>query len=416
MTSGIGTAPFRIFLPTHTLKFQPAFSKTQSTIKNQYITTPLPHHYHSTTNALMSRILFYCQRFCCAIALWFPRFGVNFLTTWAIYVLLFKLAFSYYHGFFRFLFATTGTFFYLMCTISYYRTVSNGGASPLDIPGFLVRVEDLEAGMASPPPAVFNNVTAKDNGEMRFCSKCNCWKPDRTHHCRSCKKCILRMDHHCPWFSSCIGFRNHKFFVQFLSYVILLCLICFCASIWALVRYFADEEYKQHYPTLSWIALCLTSGVMGLAVTAFGGYSIYLVFTNQTTLEMMEAVRYKSSIPSQEYRFQEAPDSRSVGNIFDLGWRDNWCELMGNSVIEWILPIMNKNMSDGTSFPINEVLWSSVQKHADHELNAVQQQRLYLAHQREQQRHRIEQSLHEDRIDYAAPSANVESIPLTSNY
>jgi palmitoyltransferase len=31
----------------------------------------------------------------------------------------------------------------------------------------------------------------------RWCLKCNAYKPERTHHCRQCNKCVLRMDHHC---------------------------------------------------------------------------------------------------------------------------------------------------------------------------------------------------------------------------
>lgn len=32
----------------------------------------------------------------------------------------------------------------------------------------------------------------------RWCSKCECIKPPRAHHCSICGRCIDRMDHHCP--------------------------------------------------------------------------------------------------------------------------------------------------------------------------------------------------------------------------
>ena len=33
----------------------------------------------------------------------------------------------------------------------------------------------------------------------RFCKKCECPKPARTHHCSVCRRCVMKMDHHCPW-------------------------------------------------------------------------------------------------------------------------------------------------------------------------------------------------------------------------
>ena len=49
-------------------------------------------------------------------------------------------------------------------------------------------------------------------------------KPPRTHHCSKCDRCILKMDHHCPWVGSCVGYDNHKVFVQFMIYVVIGCL------------------------------------------------------------------------------------------------------------------------------------------------------------------------------------------------
>merc|ERR1719316_2274002 len=37
----------------------------------------------------------------------------------------------------------------------------------------------------------------KQGGERRYCRWCMRYKPDRTHHYRPCRSCVLKMDHHC---------------------------------------------------------------------------------------------------------------------------------------------------------------------------------------------------------------------------
>jgi palmitoyltransferase len=37
------------------------------------------------------------------------------------------------------------------------------------------------------------------NGLPPWCSHCLNWKPDRAHHCSQLDRCVLRMDHFCPW-------------------------------------------------------------------------------------------------------------------------------------------------------------------------------------------------------------------------
>lgn len=123
--------------------------------------------------------------------------------------------------------------------------------------------------------------TAKDNGLFRFCNKCLAWKPDRAHHCSSCGRCVLRMDHHCPWFATCIGFRNHKFFLCFLGYVSLFCLSV-AASAGVGVYYFLRNEIAKlnegdlsaQFAPVNWIALAVVAIVMGLAVSIFFLYSL----------------------------------------------------------------------------------------------------------------------------------------------
>ncbi|KAF2279746.1 zf-DHHC-domain-containing protein [Westerdykella ornata] len=77
------------------------------------------------------------------------------------------------------------------------------------------------------------------------CKTCNLLKPARSKHCRICKTCVARMDHHCIWVNNCLGRGNYRWFLALLlSTGILLAYAAFLA--YSVIHPRAERYYAQH--------------------------------------------------------------------------------------------------------------------------------------------------------------------------
>ncbi|KAI1319019.1 Palmitoyltransferase [Mortierella claussenii] len=93
------------------------------------------------------------------------------------------------------------------------------------------------------PPADGSGVEYKRTTHTpRYCSNCDTYKPPRTHHCRSCKKCVLKMDHHCPWVYNCVGYFNYGHFVRFIIWTTIATFLC---ALFLILRCWEAYENEQ---------------------------------------------------------------------------------------------------------------------------------------------------------------------------
>ena len=259
-----------------------------------------------------------CERCCCSVVTYLPLVFVYGLTTWAIWVeagIGFLPRSSTWKGnvyiSYNYDFAATdnscnvghlasifGVFLYLILNWCYTIAVFTDPGSPLNT--------SEGTGYSSvptnePDPQLdVPSFTVKSTGGSRFCKKCHARKPDRAHHCSTCKRCVLKMDHHCPWLATCVGLRNYKPFMLFLVYTSIFCWLCFgVTAAWLWGEILSDGQYTESFMPINYVMLAVVAGIIGLVLTGFTAWHISLAWRGQTTIECLEKTRYLSPLKKQ---------------------------------------------------------------------------------------------------------------------
>ncbi|KAG0196726.1 palmitoyltransferase for Vac8p [Mortierella sp. GBA30] len=202
-----------------------------------------------------------------------------------------------------------------------------------------------EAGDHVPLGLSVRRFTVKRDGKMRYCQKCKFEKPDRTHHCSSCKRCVLKMDHHCPWLNNCVGHKNYKAFYLFVLWTSLYCVTLVACTI-PVAAEVVHLPYSENVFDPQWIFMILIGIVFGLCLVPFAIHHTLLINNNKTTIESFEKHRYRIGDSG------EVMQSR-VLNVFDLGRKQNFIQVLGPVWYLWLIPVRN-SIGNGWSFPANE--------------------------------------------------------------
>ncbi|XP_053615819.1 palmitoyltransferase ZDHHC2 isoform X2 [Plodia interpunctella] len=208
-------------------------------------------------------------------------------------------------------------------------------------------------------------VTRTMSGSVRYCNRCVLVKPDRAHHCSICARCVLKMDHHCPWVNNCVCYHNYKFFMLFLGYALLYCIFIMGTCLPYFIKFWKIyQEYKLAHcdrliDTGNFTKQCIDmlNGDFGTAANAgryhivfaffvslmfaislgsLFGYHCYLVLHNRTTLEAFRAPMFRGGADK---------------NGFSIGAYNNFKEVFGNSPNLWLLPVFT-SFGDGIVYPL----------------------------------------------------------------
>mmetsp|Transcript_6781 Transcript_6781/g.21006 ORF Transcript_6781/g.21006 Transcript_6781/m.21006 type:complete len:326 (+) Transcript_6781:156-1133(+) len=185
---------------------------------------------------------------------------------------------------------------------------------------------------------------AKRSGDRRHCKWCAKYKPDRCHHCRVCRMCILKMDHHCPWIYNCVGFCNYKWFFLLLLYSWLACQFIFWTMMESVVR---SVTQSMDFLPMFFLFFGETLALfMSVLVTSFWCFHVWLMFMAMTTIEFCEK---SSAAPSRAGRDPGKAPAKPTS--YDQGLAGNLAAVLGPRPWLWLLPICPP-AGDGTFFPM----------------------------------------------------------------
>ncbi|XP_044260016.1 palmitoyltransferase ZDHHC6 isoform X1 [Tribolium madens] len=166
-------------------------------------------------------------------------------------------------------------------------------------------------------PQNWKPVNEGDCEYLQWCGVCQGYKAPRSHHCRKCGRCVLKMDHHCPWINNCVGWGNHAHFASFLAFATLGCLhasiILGCSLFRALNRvhylYYGSGKEPIVHLGLYGIILCVlalgfTIGVV-IAVGMLLFFQIRAILRNRTGIEdwIMEKANYRRKSRNEKFIF-----------------------------------------------------------------------------------------------------------------
>ena len=181
---------------------------------------------------------------------------------------------------------------------------------------------------------------AKGIVKRRYCLTCQCFKPDRCHHCSACNRCVLNMDHHCLWLNNCVGFWNRKAFMLVLIYAESITLLIEVTMLNDFVKaiewgcsdeFFSKYDDKFHKNMLVIVSYVLNSIILAL-MTTFLRFHWMLATQNKTTIENLEN------------------DGFFFYSKYDIGVKENLAQIFGDSPALYALPIVGHLRGDGLSF------------------------------------------------------------------
>lgn len=133
------------------------------------------------------------------------------------------------------------------------------------------------------PPVEWGQVEVVNRGGLenyKFCSHCQKPKHPAAHHCRTCRACVMEMDHHCPFIGNCVGANNHGYFILFLVFTLVSCLYVLGMVIYT-YKYSTLMSFEDDPPESE-------SGASALDLSHFSGVLAPVLFDDETAVTIRQ--------------------------------------------------------------------------------------------------------------------------------
>merc|ERR1711934_450334 len=207
----------------------------------------------------------------------------------------------------------------------------------MHVPSKIMMIDDQEYKQLA-EAAQGGSIEKKLDGSGRWCRKCVKVKPDRCHHCRVGQRCVLKMDHHCPWINNCVGYYNYKYFYLFIVYALLILFWVSATSFLNFLVSIASDDVLDVWSSSFMIVFCwLYCTLLGVALGGFVTFHTYLLVQNFTTIELVE----KKGSPARGKTYLHPWDLKSIQNIK---------ECLGPHVWLWMIPTRLHMRGNGVRF------------------------------------------------------------------